>query len=90
MLANNVPFAEDTQIVTVSKFGAKLKTRIPLQVGMQLKVQPLRGKIPGSSKSFGLAGRARRAPVRWESNTRGRLPTSWELISPTQNPDPVK
>jgi len=44
MLANKVPFTEDTQIVTVSKFGAKLKTRKPLQVGMQVKIEPLRGE----------------------------------------------
>jgi hypothetical protein len=50
MLANQVPFAEDTQIVTVSKFGAKLKTRVPLQVGMQVKVQPQRGEKSGIFK----------------------------------------
>ena len=50
MLANQVPFAEDAQIVTLSKYGAKLKTRLPLQVGMQLKVQPLRGKKSGVFK----------------------------------------
>ena len=49
-LRNNVPYAEDTQIVTLSKFGAKLKTRIPLQVGMQIKVQPLRGNVSGIFK----------------------------------------
>lgn len=43
MLGNNLPFAEDTKIVTVSKFGAKLKTRLPLSVGMQLKIQPRYG-----------------------------------------------
>jgi hypothetical protein len=50
MLANSIPFAEDTQVVTVSKYGAKLKTRVPLQVGMQVKVQPLRGKNSGVFK----------------------------------------
>ena len=39
-LSDNQPFAEDTQIITISKFGAKLKTRLPLHVGMQVKVQP--------------------------------------------------
>jgi hypothetical protein len=43
MLANHVPFDENAQIVTVSKFGAKLKTRVPLKVGMQIKVEPLLG-----------------------------------------------
>jgi hypothetical protein len=50
LLQNNVPFAEDTQIVTLSKFGAKLKTRVPLKLGMQVKVQPLRGKASGVFK----------------------------------------
>jgi len=50
MLANRVPFTEDARIVTLSKFGAKLKTKIPLQVGMQVKVQPLRGEKSGIFK----------------------------------------
>ncbi len=50
MLANHMPFAENAQIVTVSKFGAKLKTRIPLKVGMQVKVEPLLGKNSGVFK----------------------------------------
>jgi hypothetical protein len=50
MLANQVPFAEDARIVTLSKFGAKLKTRIPLQVGMQIKVQPQHGEKSGIFK----------------------------------------
>jgi hypothetical protein len=49
-LPPSLPFAEDAQIVTLSKFGAKLKTRIPLQVGMQLTLQPLRGKNSGIFK----------------------------------------
>ncbi len=43
-LPNRTPFAENAQIVTLSKFGARLKTRIPFQVGTQMKVEPLRGK----------------------------------------------
>ena len=50
MLANHAPFAENARIVTLSKFGAKLKTRIPLQVGMQVKVQPLQGENSGVFK----------------------------------------
>ena len=49
-LANRAPFEEDAQIVTVSKYGAKLKTHLPLKVGMQLKVAPLRGKNSGVFK----------------------------------------
>ena len=44
LLSNHTPFTEDAQIVTLSKFGAKVKTHTPLQVGMQVKVQPLRGR----------------------------------------------
>jgi hypothetical protein len=33
-------FSEDTSVVTVSKYGAKLKTQQPLTVGMEVKVQP--------------------------------------------------
>ena len=50
VLANRMPFAEDARIVTVSKFGAKLRTQIPLQVGMHLKVAPLRGTKSGVFK----------------------------------------
>ncbi len=32
-------FDEDTLIVSVSKYGARLKTQTPLKVGVQLKVQ---------------------------------------------------
>jgi hypothetical protein len=46
-LTDKAPFSEQAQIVTISKFGAKMKTRIPLQVGMQVKVQPLWGKKAG-------------------------------------------
>jgi hypothetical protein len=34
------PFSEETLIVSISKYGAKVKTDLPLKVGMQLKVQP--------------------------------------------------
>ena len=50
MLANHVPFAENAQIVTLSKFGAKLRTRIPLKVGMQVKLEPLLGANSGVFK----------------------------------------
>src|ERR1022692_3793264 len=50
VLTDHAPFAEDTRIVTVSKYGAKLKTRIPLQVGMQVKVKPLGGTKSGVFK----------------------------------------
>ncbi len=50
MLANHVPFTENTRIVTLSKFGAKLKTRMPLKVGMQLKLEPVQGSKSGVFK----------------------------------------
>jgi hypothetical protein len=49
-LANHVPFAENAHIVTLSKFGAKLRTRIPLKVGMQVKLEPLLGANSGVFK----------------------------------------
>ena len=33
------PFSEETHLVNVSKFGARLKTELPLELGMQLKVR---------------------------------------------------
>ncbi len=47
LLPNHVPFSENAQIVTVSKYGAKLKTPIQLHIGMKLTVEPLRGKKSG-------------------------------------------
>jgi len=49
-LANHVAFAEEARIVTLSKFGAKLKTRLPLRVGMKVKVEPLQGSTSGVFK----------------------------------------
>jgi hypothetical protein len=33
-------FSEETFIVSISKFGAKVKTEQPLEVGMRVKVRP--------------------------------------------------
>jgi hypothetical protein len=33
-------FTEETFIITVSKYGAKLKSQQPLEVGMEVRVQP--------------------------------------------------
>jgi hypothetical protein len=38
------PFEEDAYISSVSKFGASLKTQLPLETGMQVKVQPKQGR----------------------------------------------
>lgn len=38
--ADNKVFQEDTFAVTLSKFGAKIKTNIPMKEGMQLKLKP--------------------------------------------------
>lgn len=37
---DGAPFTEETFVVTVSKFGAKIKTRLPLQAGIELRVKP--------------------------------------------------
>jgi hypothetical protein len=34
------PFSEETLIVSISKYGAKVKTDLPLKIGMQVKIQP--------------------------------------------------
>ena len=49
-LANNAPFTEDTRVLTISKYGAKMKTRLPLKVGMHVKIQPLQAKNVGVFK----------------------------------------
>ena len=49
-LPNNIPFKEQAQVVTISKYGAKLLTRLPLKVGMHLKIQPLFGRSVGVFK----------------------------------------
>jgi len=42
---DNSAFQEETAAVTVSKFGAKIKTALPLREGMQLKVRPKGRKV---------------------------------------------
>ena len=37
---DNKPFQEETFAVTLSKFGAKIKTALPLKEGQQLKLRP--------------------------------------------------
>ena len=49
-LSNNAAFAEDTRVVTISKYGAKMKTRLPLKVGMHVKIQPLQAENVGAFK----------------------------------------
>ncbi len=46
MLPDGTPFTEETYIITVSKFGARLKTQQPLKVGMELKIQSRRSGEP--------------------------------------------
>jgi PilZ domain len=41
-LPDGKPFSEETLIMSISKYGAKVKTDLPLQVGMQVKIQPKR------------------------------------------------
>jgi hypothetical protein len=39
-LADGRSFQEEASVLTVSKFGAKLKTSLPLSVGAEVKVRP--------------------------------------------------
>ncbi len=43
-LPDGKPFSEDTYILTISKYGARLVTRLGLKVDMRVKVQPRNGK----------------------------------------------
>jgi len=44
-LPGGEPFTEETYVVTVSKFGARLKTRYPLSPGMEIRVKPAAGTL---------------------------------------------
>jgi PilZ domain len=44
--ADGTPFREQGQVVTISKYGAKLKTGLPLKVGSEVRVQPQKGSQP--------------------------------------------
>ena len=47
-LPGGKPFSEETLIMSISKYGAKVKTVLPLKVGMQVKIQPKRRKEAAS------------------------------------------
>jgi len=44
-LPGGEPFTEETCVVTVSKFGARLKTRYPLNPGTEIRVRPAAGTL---------------------------------------------
>jgi len=48
--ADGKKFTENTFVVTVSKYGARVKTQQPLTVGMQVKVEPHRRHQSGLFK----------------------------------------
>lgn len=39
-LADGKPFTEETYVLTVSKFGGKIKTSQPMKAGSRVKIQP--------------------------------------------------
>jgi hypothetical protein len=39
-LPNGKPFEEDAYISSISKYGARLETQLPLKVGMRIQVRP--------------------------------------------------
>jgi hypothetical protein len=41
-------FRKQGFVTSVSKFGAKLKTEVPLKLGSQIKIQPPKGSKPGA------------------------------------------
>ncbi len=58
-------FSEETLIVSISKYGAKVKTDLPLKVGMQVKVQPSKRREAANFKVVwkGRAGTPREGEV---------------------------
>lgn len=40
---DGTPFNEETYLLDISKFGARLKTQLPLQPGMEVEVKPRMG-----------------------------------------------
>lgn len=64
-LPDKKPFVEDTHIVTVSKYGAKMKSEQTLEVGMQIKVKPHQRKESGLFRVVwvGRAGTVREGEV---------------------------
>jgi PilZ domain len=42
-LPNGKPFTEQTHVLTVSKFGARLRSSYPLSPGMEIRVKPKAG-----------------------------------------------
>jgi hypothetical protein len=44
MLPDGKPFKEATFVVTVSKYGGKIKTALPLKAGLRVKIQPRNSK----------------------------------------------
>lgn len=43
-LPDGKAFTEETYILTVSKYGARMKTQHPLKVGAEVSVKPLQGR----------------------------------------------
>lgn len=39
-LRDQTPFMEETLILSISKYGAKIQTRLPLSMGMKVRIQP--------------------------------------------------
>jgi hypothetical protein len=45
---NGASFRQQGFITSISKFGAKLRTDIPLKVGTEIKIHPPKGAKPGA------------------------------------------
>lgn len=46
-LSDGSPFHQEVHITSVSKYGAKLRTSLALDIGTEVKVQPEKGRAPG-------------------------------------------
>jgi len=71
LLPNHAPFEELAQIISVSKFGARMKTPIQLHIGMKVTVEPLRSGKSGVFRVVwvGRAGTPRAGEVGLEYGT---------------------
>ncbi len=72
-MPNHAPFEETAQIVTISKFGARLKIPIQLHIGMKVSVEPMRGRKAATFRVVwvGRAGTPRAGEVGVEYATPG-------------------
>ncbi len=78
-LLDGTSFSEDTHIMTLSKFGAKIKTKLPFKVGMELRLKPRQG---GDSALFRVVWVAEKSSP-WEGDVGIEYVTVSNLLGAT-------